>query len=306
MIASSRVLVTGANGFVGRMIVDRLARNGFDTIAVTRTEGSWHPAVARRRWASLDQIQWKEEFRGVDVVVHCAARTHVLGREAAAADEPFRQVNVALTLAMARGAAAAGMRRFIYISSAHVHGGRTGDRPFRADDPPRPENAYARSKWEAEQGLDAIARDTGLEVVVIRPPLVIGPHPKGNLGGLVAAMRRGLPLPLGAVTRNRRDLVSLDTLADLVSHSIDHPAAPGAPLLVSDGHPSSTRDVIERLAALHGLTPRLLRVPTALLRAALTLAGRGRLASQLLGNLEIDIAETCRRLDWRPPQGARL
>lgn len=304
MIASSRVLVTGANGFAGRMIIDRLARSGFDTIAASRTEASWHPAVARRRWASLDQIDWRKEFRDVDVVVHCAARTHVLGREAQAADEPFREVNVAFTLAMARGAAVAGTRRFIYLSSAHVHGGHTGERPFHADDPPQPKNAYARSKWEAERGLYAIARDTGLEVVVIRPPLVMGPNPKGNLGSLVAAMRRGLPLPLGAVTRNRRDLVSLDTLADFVSHTIDHPAAPGAPLLVSDGRPSSTRDVIEQLAALHGLAPRLLPVPATLLRTMLTVTGRGGLASQLLGNLEIDIAETCRRLDWRP-QGAR-
>jgi nucleoside-diphosphate-sugar epimerase len=291
---------------VGSAIVKRLAYDGVElTVALRGDAGETIVGHSHRerRWPSFAGVAWNEALAGVDVIVHAAARTHILG-PMAEDDGAFRRTNVDLTLAIARGAAAAGVRRFIYLSSAHVNGTRTIDAPFRANDRPRPANAYARSKWCAEQELTAIARETGLEVVTIRPPLVIGREPKGNLGNLVAAIRRGLPLPLGAVTRNRRDLVSLNTLADLVAKTIDHPAAPGVPLMVSDGHALSTRGIIQRLAALHGLAPRLVPIPPALLGATLGLLGRKRLSMQLLGDLEIDISETCRRLDWQPSQGA--
>lgn len=301
---SARTLVTGANGFVGRAIVERLARDGRDVLAVSRSHADWGPGITARQCADPSVADWAHDLAGVDTVVHSAARTHVTGRAAHDTGTAFRAVNVDLTLAIARGAVAAGVRRLIFLSSAHVNGTRTDTAPFRVDMLPRPANDYARSKWVAEQGLADIARDTGLEVVVIRPPLVIGRDPKGNLGTLVAAMRRGWPLPLGAVKKNRRDLVSLDTLADLIAHALDHPDAPGVPLLVSDGRALSTRSVVERLATLHGLTARLVPVPVALLGAGLGLLGRRSLAAQLLGNLEIDMGETCRRLDWRPPAGA--
>lgn len=301
----ARTLVTGANGFVGRAIVERLARDGRDVVAVSRGPAAWGPDVTPRRQPDPAAADWARDLAGIDTIVHSAARTHITGRAAHDSGTAFHAVNVDLTLAVARGAVAAGVRRLIFLSSAHVNGTRTDAAPFRADMPPRPTNDYARSKWAAERGLVDVARETGLEVVVVRPPLVIGRDPKGNLGTLVATMRRGVPLPLGAVTGNRRDLVTLDTLTDLIVRAIDHPAAPGAPLLVSDGHALSTRGVVERLARLHGLTPRLVPVPVAFLGAGLRLSNRRSLAAQLLGNFEIDMGETCRRLEWRPPAGAQ-
>ena len=297
------ILVTGAGGFVGRAVVARLAREERRVVATGRTAPPAPDGMAVLAVGDLAHADWPAALDGVDAVVHCAARAHVLRDGAADPLAAFRSANTGATLALARAAAANGVRRFIFLSSIGVHGGETHGRPFAPPDVPQPHSPYAIAKWEAEQGLAALARDTGLEVVTIRPPLVLGRDPPGNLGSLVATMRRGLPLPLGAATRNRRDLVSLDTLADLVARAVDHPAAPGAPLLVSDGRPLSTRDVVERLAALHGLTARLLPVPPALLRAGLRLAGRGSLAQQLLGDLEVDMTETCGRLDWTPPRG---
>jgi nucleoside-diphosphate-sugar epimerase len=300
------ILVTGAGGFVGQAVVARLAADGHRVVAAGR---SLLPVPAGATPLALGDIRgsidWGKALSGIDHVVHCAARAHVLNEEAVDPLAAFRAVNRDATIALARVAAAAGVRRFVFISSIGVNGNETEGEPFTAADTPRPHSDYAVAKWEAEKALSRIAQETDLEPVVIRPPLVIGPDAKGNLGTLTRAIRKGLPLPLGMVTRNRRDFVSLETLVDLIAVTLEHPAAPGDVLLVSDDAPLSTRSLVERLGALINVRPRFIPVPPALLRLPLTALGQRNLASQLIGDLELDIGATKARLGWAPPRSSR-
>lgn len=291
------ILVTGATGFLGRAVVDHLIARGRAVRAAVRTDAG--PGAVAVGDLSVD-TDWSVALTGIDTVVHCAARAHVM-RETS--DDPlalFRAVNTEATAALARQAVAAGVRRFVFISSIGVNGAATDGVPFRHDDPPHPHSPYAVSKHEAELALHAIAAGTGLEVVVIRPPLITGPDPKGNLATLNRVIAKGLPLPFGLVTRNRRDLVSRDTLCRLIDTVIDHPAAAGETFLVSDGAPLSTRALLERMAAAEGRSITLLPVPPAFLSLPLRLLGKGAMASQLFGDLEVDIAHTRETLGWAP------
>ena len=296
------ILVTGATGFLGRAVADHLAAGGRSVRAAVRrlpdeaSDGTETVAVGD---LSAD-TDWSAALDGVGTVVHCAARAHVLKETAADPLAQFRAVNTEATLALARQAAAAGVRRFVFISSIGVNGAGTRGRPFRHDDEPHPHSPYAVSKHEAEQGLAAIAADTGLEVVIIRPPLILGPDPKGNLATLNRIIARGLPLPFGLVTANRRDLVSRAVLCRLIETVIDHPAAANQTFLVSDGEAISTRTLLQRMAADQGRSLTLLPVPLPLLSLPLRLAGKRAMAAQLFGDLEVDIAHTCRTLDWAP------
>lgn len=296
-MSAGAILVTGATGFLGRAVVGRLETRGRPVrAAVRRDAGPGAVAVGD----ISPETDWSEALRGVDTVVHCAARAHVLKDTAADPLARFRAVNVDATAALARQAIQAGVRRFVFISSIGVNGAETQGTPFRHDDPPRPHSPYAVSKHEAEQGLKRIAAETGLQVVIIRPPLIVGPDPKGNLATLNRLIARGLPLPFGLATKNRRDLVSRDVLVDLIETVIDHPAAAGQTFLVSDGAAISTRVLLERMAAAQGRSLTLLPVPPALLAVPLKLMGRGAMASQLFGDLEVDIAHTRETLDWTP------
>lgn len=301
-MAADRILITGASGFLGRAVVDHLAsRDRKVRAAVRRDSGGWPEGVEAIPVGDLSgATDWSAALKGVDAVLHCAARAHVLNETAADPLAGYRAVNTDATLALARQAAATGVRRFVFISSIGVNGSETHGEPFRHDDPPRPHSPYAVSKHEAEQGLRALAAETGLEMVVIRPPLIIGPEPKGNLATLERVIGKGLPLPFGLVTRNRRDLVSRDTLCDLIEAAIDHPAAAGGTFLVSDGEPISTRTLLERMAASRGRSITLLPVPPALLALPLKLVGKGAMAAQLFGDLEVDIEHTRRTLGWAP------
>jgi len=302
MGADPVVLVTGATGFLGRAVVDHLAARGRTVRAAVR-----HAATAATAGATTVAVgdlsadtDWSRALSGVDVVVHCAARAHVLNETAADPLVEFRAVNAAATLALARQAAGSGVRRFVFISSIGVNGSETRGQPFQHDDPVQPHSPYAVSKHEAEQGLRVVAAETGLEVVVIRPPLITGADPKGNLGTLNRVIAKGLPLPFGLANKNRRDLVSRDTLCRLIETVLDHPAAAGQTFLVSDGAPVSTRLLLEQMAAGQGRKITLLPVPPALLALALKLAGKGAMASQLFGDLELDIAHTRDTLGWAP------
>ncbi|HEY0625293.1 MAG TPA: NAD-dependent epimerase/dehydratase family protein [Allosphingosinicella sp.] len=301
----SAVLVTGADGFVGSAVAEALRAAGHRVQPVVRALRPESSTDARAVGDISASVAWPSLLKGIEVVVHCAGRAHVLREEAAEPLEAFRTVNRDASVTLARAAAGSGVRRFIFLSSIGVLGGETGARPFRADDPVEPHSAYAVAKAEAEAGLASIAAETGMELVVIRPPLVLGRGAKGNLGALANVMRKGVLLPFGRVTSNRRDLVSLETLADLISICVDHPTAAGQTFLVADGAPLSTRGIVERIATLEGLRPHFLPVPPALLGAGLRLLGRGALASQLLGNLEVDIAPTRERLGWSPPPLSR-
>lgn len=221
------------------------------------------------------------------------------------ADNPlaeFRRVNVDGTLNLGAQAAAAGVRRFVFVSSVKVNGEFTApERAFSAADSPAPQDPYGISKMEAEKGLRRIAAETGMEVVIVRPPLVYGPSVKANFAALMRAVQRGVPLPLASVTRNRRSFVALDNLLDLLITCIDHPAAANQTFLVSDGEDLSTADLLYRLGQALGKPVRLFPAPPSLLQFGANLLGRGDAARRLLGNLQVDIGHTRNILHWNPP-----
>jgi nucleoside-diphosphate-sugar epimerase len=288
----SKILVTGATGFLGSAVVEDLTVHGHDVIGLTRRDtGDLSGA-----------LDWTPWLGGVDVIVHCAARAHVLDDKLSDPLTAFRAVNRNATLALARDAASAGVRRLVFVSSIGVNGSETFGTPFTATDTPSPHSPYAISKYEAEQGLRRIATETGLEVVIIRPPLVLGRDPKGNLGTLLRVMRKGLPLPFGLVTGNRRDLVSLSTLTDFVRVCHGHPAAAGQTFVVSDGVTRSTREICGELARMNGITARFLPVPRPALALGFNMLGKTAMKSQLLGDLEVDIGAAKLLLGWVPPE----
>jgi len=211
----------------------------------------------------------------------------------------YRRVNLEGTLNMARQAAAAGVRRFIFISSIGVNG-NINIRPFRITDQPNPAEPYAQSKWEAEQGLMQLAAETGMEIVIIRPPLVYGPCAPGNFGSLVHWIEKGVPLPLGAI-HNKRSLIGIDNLVDLIIRCIDHPAAANQVFLAGDGEDLSTTELLRGVGKAMGKPARLIPVPAGVLQLGATLLGRKAMAQRLLGSLQVDISKTCELLDWKPP-----
>lgn len=299
-----KVAVSGANGFLGSAVVDRLWRDHRSVHVFVRNPDS----VDRKRMGAevtslLEPAGWQSTLRECSVFIHCAARAHITRGPGKNLLSEFRLVNSDLTLELARQAALAGVRRFIFVSSIGVNGGESGDKPFTPDDVVSPHTPYAISKCEAEQGLQAIAHQTGLEVVVVRPPLVYGPNAPGNFGALVRSVRRGWPLPLGAVTRNRRSLVALDNLVDLLVTCIDHPAAPNQTFLVSDGEDMSTADLLRRVGRAMGRPAWLWPVPTAWLRAGAYVLGKTDVAQSLLDNLQVDITKTRQLLGWSPSIG---
>jgi nucleoside-diphosphate-sugar epimerase len=238
----------------------------------------------------------------VDIVVHCAARVHILNDQTADPLAEFRQVNVDGTLTLARQAAQAGVRRFVFLSSIKVNGEQSGDGlAFNADQRPAPSDPYGISKYEAEVGLRALARETGMEVVIIRPPLVYGPGVKANFLAMMRWLRRGVPLPLGGVTENRRSFVFLDNLVDLIVTCIDHPAAANQTFLVSDDEDLSTAALLRRMAAALGRPARLIPMPAGLITLVAKLIGRPGIAQRLCGSLQVDIGKTKTLLCWSPP-----
>ena len=298
------VLVTGATGFVGRAVVARLAADGVAVRAAVRRDGAPFPAnVSVVIGADLDRIDdWRDALQGASAVVHCAARVHRLDDDAVDPLAAFRRTNRDATAALARAAAAAGVARFVFLSSVGVHGAETFEQPFRASDAPAPGSPYAVAKHEAEAELAGIAAERGIEVVVLRPPLVYGPGAPGNFATLLRAVDRGLPLPLGAI-HNRRSFVAIDNLVDLIAVVVRHPAAAGQAFLVSDGDDLSTSELLRRTARALQRPARLLPVPAKALRRVLSLLGRAELGQRLCGSLAVDIAATCERLGWRPAVG---
>lgn len=298
-----KVLLTGCTGFVGRSVLTRLCRDGEAVIACSRTEMLKAPSAAEyMQVADLDSnTDWTLVLSGVAVVIHCAARVHVMNDTSSNPLTEFRQVNVDGTLNLARQAAAAGVRRFIFISSIKVNGeGTDVGAPYHADAQPAPADPYGISKTEAEQGLRALADETGMEVVIIRPVLVYGPGVKANFLSMMRWLHKGVPLPFGAID-NSRSLVSLDNLVDLIVTCIDHPAAANQTFLVSDGEDLSTTELLRRMGAALGKPARLLPVPSWMLEAGAALLGKQALSHRLCGSLQVDISKTRELLNWTPP-----
>lgn len=296
-----RVLVTGVTGFVGGALARHLVVAGTnEVVAPVRQpvvlDGISTPLVEDIGPAT----DWGSVLEGVEAVVHCAGRAHQMADRAADPIAAFRSVNTAGTLRLAEAAAGAGVRRLVFISTVKVHGpGDDEGRPFSEADQPAPADPYAVSKWEAEQGLQDLAARSGLEVVVVRPPLVYGPDPKGNMLRLLRLVERRIPLPFGAV-RNRRSMIGLDNLLSALSTVLTHPAAGGRTYLVSDGEDVSTPDLVRLMAKAMDRPARLSPVPPRLLRLAGRLAGKGEDVDRLLGSLEVDSSRLARDLGWAP------
>lgn len=308
-----RVAVTGAGGFVGRRLVEVLSRRaGTDVVALNRSAvGRPVPGAAYHRVGDMASGgDYAGLLEGVEVLVHCAARVHVMREGAADALALYRRVNVEGTLALARQAAASGVRRMVFLSSVKVNGESTVmGRPFTESNAPRPLDPYGVSKLEAEEALLALGRSSGMEVVVIRPPLVYGPGVKANFASMMAWLYRGVPLPLGSV-RNLRSFVALDNLVDLIVLSAGHPAAAGEVFLVSDGEDLSTTDLLLRMGRALGSPARLVPVPVGMMRRVAGLFGRGDMADRLFGSLQVDGSKAREVLGWRPvvsvDEGLRL
>jgi nucleoside-diphosphate-sugar epimerase len=298
------VLVTGASGFVGSALSSSLLAQDHVVRAAVRFAASMPSAEGLDVVAvgEVDaQTDWSAALAGVDCVIHCAARAHVMHETEADALAAYRAVNVAGTQRLAEQVAALGIRRLVFLSSIGVLGIHTNGRaPFFVSDTPAPVEDYAISKWEAEQALWAVSARTGLEVVVVRPPLVYGPGAKGNLLRLASLVARGLPLPLGAV-HNQRSLVGLSNLVDLLRRCAVDPAAAGQTLLVSDGQDLSTPQLIRLLAEGMNKPARLLPVPVFGLRAAGSLLGKRAEVDRLVGSLKVDSGHTQAQLGWTPP-----
>ncbi len=298
------ILLTGASGFVCSAVVDKLAIHSDFSLRVTvRQLNHNFPSIADVTQVGdlASDTKWYAALKGVDVVVHAAARVHVMQDTTADPLAEFRQVNVEGTLNLARQAVEAGAKRFIFISSIKVAGeGTRLGTPFRADDPPAPVDPYAISKLEAEQGLRQIAKKTGLEVVIIRPPLIYGPSVKANFQSMMRWLDKGIPLPLGAI-HNKRSLVALDNLVDLIVTCIDHPAAANQTFLAGDGEDLSTTELLQRMGIALGKPARLIPVPAKVLELGATLLGKQTIAQRLCGSLQIDISKTREVLGWTPP-----
>ena len=297
-----RVLVTGADGFVGTAVCAALAERGHHVIAATRNGARVPDADEARLLGDLAQLGDADALvSDAEAIVHLAARVHVMDDMAADPLAEYRRVNVAGTRRLAEAAARRGVGRLVFLSSVKVHGEATPDRAFTEDDAPDPQDAYGRSKWEAEQALAEIAARDGLETVTLRAPLVYGPGVKGNFLSLLTLCDSRRPLPLGGVTKNRRSLIYVDNLADAVCTTLEHANAAGEIFLVSDGLPVSTAVLVRGLRTALGRPDRLLPVPPRLLRLALATIGRGGAADRLTGSLAVDVSCIRTTIGWRAP-----
>lgn len=299
------ILVTGASGFVGSALVKRLMADGTSgaVLAALRRLDALMPEGLKSVQVGdlLPTTDWGAAVQQADAVVHCAARVHVMQDGANNPLEAYRQVNVQGTLNLARQAAQAGARRFVFVSSIKVNGEATrSDHPFTADDVPAPLDPYGVSKMEAEQGLREISAHTGMEVVIVRPPLVYGPGVKANFASMMRWVARGVPLPLGAI-HNARSMVAVDNLVDLLDTCLKHPAAASQTFLVSDGEDISTTQLLRRTAQAMGKPALLLPVPAGLLQLGAALLGKRDVAERLCGSLQVDIGKTRQLLGWTPP-----
>ena len=296
------ILITGSSGFIGRAVCQQLQTRGLSFVTAVRGQGhsvSEHClAVGEFDGCTI----WSQALSGVDAVVHLAARVHIMNDQCADPLSEYRRVNVEGTRNLAMQAASAGVKRFIFLSSIKVNGESTQPgHKYLADDLPKPSDAYAISKHEAEQALFGIARETGMEVVIVRSPLVYGPGVKANFEKLMNAVLEGWPLPLDSVCHNRRSLVCVDNLVDFIFTCLNHPAAANQIFLVSDDEDLSTADLFHRMCASVDVPDRSWQAPVWLLRASAILLGKSGAYQRLCGSLQVDIDKSKQLLGWTPP-----
>jgi len=295
--------VTGATGFIGHTLIDELSLRG-SKVKVLLRENSFNRHFEDISLASIDENSDYSCFlKGVDTLIHCAARAHVMKDNSSDPLECYREVNTKGTLNLARQAAKSGVKRFIFISSIKVNGEATElGHPFKAIDRRAPEDFYGQSKSEAEEQLLDLAEETGLEVVIIRPTLVYGPGVKANFASLFNLVSKGLPLPFGCITNNKRSLVSVNNLVDLIMTCIVHPKAVNQVFLVSDDNDLSTASMVKQMSKALGKPNRLIPIPLWCYHLAGKLFGKQDVVNRLLGSLQVDISHTKEVLGWTPPQ----
>ena len=316
-LVKATVLVTGATGFVGHALIKNLLSDDCHVVAAVRSKQSLSDVnIEKVNIGSISgTTDWSKALKDIDVLIHCAARAHIMNDSVADPLAEFRQVNTAGTLNLARQAAEVGVRRFVFISSIKVNGELTGSdtQPhpsplaegegvkdcFSEDDVFIPADPYGLSKYEAEQGLLALAKETGMEVVIIRPTLVYGPGVKGNFASLLKWMKKGIPLPFGAI-HNQRSLVALDNLVSFIIHCIDHPKAANEVFLISDGKDVSTTELLRKVAHAFGKKALLLPVPVCWMNFAAKLIGKSDVANRLFGSLQVDSSKARELLGWKP------
>ncbi|WP_119680504.1 NAD-dependent epimerase/dehydratase family protein [Indioceanicola profundi] len=306
---SLNIGITGATGFVGRHLVADALERGHRLTAFVRRQpaGALDPRVAAVAVGDLGpETDWNDHLAGLDAIIYLASRVHVMTETVSNPLAAYRKVNTEAAVHMVAAAARHGVKRFVYVSTVKANGEETpwspaeGGRPFGPDSPPCPVDPYGISKLEAERKLSEFATATGLELVIVRPPLVYGPGAAGNFARLVKLIGKGVPLPLGSV-QNRRSMISVQNLADLLLLTVTHPQAPGQIYLANDGQDLSTPQLVRMIARALGRSPRLVPVPTALLRSLGRLAGRTAEVERLVGSLQVDSSLARSRLDWIPP-----
>lgn len=297
------VVVTGANGFVGSRVVKALVTQGHPVRACVRSMSRMVDASGAEVFEVGDlssSTDWRQALAGVSTVIHAAAVTRADARRSESMATP-EQVNVGATLRLASCAASMGVKRLVFISSIKVNGETSvRGRPFRAEDPPSPEDRYSRSKADAERGLMELAAISALELVIVRPPLVYGPGVKGNFRSMVSLVRSGVPLPLASITENRRSMIAVDNLASALSVCALHPAAAGRIFLVKDGEDLSTADMLAHVARAVGKPLRLFRFPERILRLGASLFRLESVARRVVGDLQCDDGPMRNLLGWRP------
>ncbi|WP_404398452.1 UDP-glucose 4-epimerase family protein [Idiomarina loihiensis] len=298
-----KVLLTGASGFVGKGLTEclNLTDNDVELTCGVRKERN----LSRYKDVVVGELNgltnWHEAVRCQDIVIHTAARAHVMNDNELEPLSEYRKVNVEGTLNLAKQSINAGVRRFIFISSVKVNGEVTrAGSPFTFNDTPAPEDAYGLSKLEAENALKILAAQTDMEVIIVRAPLVYGRGAKGNFKALMGLAKKNVPLPFGAV-KNKRSLVSLENLVSLIITCVKHPQPLNETFLVSDDHDVSTRELFETLTRAYGKKPKLWPCPVGLMRFGATILGKKAIADRLFGNLQVDITHTKKTLNWEPP-----
>ena len=297
-----RLMVTGANGFVGRALCAESSARGIEVLGAIRHQGQLPVGVKSIAVGDIDDsTDWQNDLVGCDVVIHLAARVHVMQEYSNDPLAEFSRVNVGGTERLARSAVAAGVKRLVYVSSVKVNGEETAlGRVYAEQDASAPQDPYGISKWEAEQALHRVARETGLEVVIVRPPLVYGAGVKGNFAHMIFVLACGVPLPFASV-RNLRSLIYVGNLVDALILCATHPAAAVQTYLVCDGEDISTPDLLRKLGLAMGKKPRLFSCPIALLKLAGRLGGKPDQVARLLGSLQVDSSKIHRELGWVPP-----
>lgn len=292
------IVLTGATGFVGSRVLESLSTHKVRVIGRTRPnqidEKLFFPI-------SIDaQSDYSTAFQNTDVVIHCAARAHVMNDKSADPLSAFREINTIGTINLARQAANSGVKRFIFISSVKVNG-EASKKAYSVDDAPQPEDPYGLSKAEAEALLKELGNETGMQIVIIRPPLIYGPGVKANFKKLLELTSKGFPLPFGSVIENRRSMIFIDNLVDFILICMTHPKAANETFLISDCHDLSTGELLRQLSFAFGKKPRLVPVPVSVLSLLGKLSGKPDLITRLCGSLQVDTSKANVLLNWAPP-----